>query len=154
MCECSWSHCKYDDKTLNPILAAKYGNKYYHQECLQEKLNIERIKDLYGTEIDTNVVYAFLCRILKNIIFNKGNDSEFVLFAVEFAIKTHRPMTSPASLYYLVTDRAVLAAYKQHKEAETSKEIKEIAQQNIEIKDNEPSFTFTDVKQKTLEDLF
>lgn len=114
MVVCRWSHCNHDDRKMKVEDAVKSGTSaYYHPDCFREKECIRKICDLYNEHIDSNPIWAQVMRVITNIIYQNHVKPEYLLFALDFAIKNGIEILYPPGLYYLVKRRDVADAWKK-----------------------------------------
>lgn len=109
---CRYSHCLCDTRDItSPKDDVINGAVHYHKKCYECKENIQKIKELYYEKINRAVVMSVLGRTINNIVFDKKVDSNFLLFAVEYAIKNKIKIRSPMALHYLVNNQKCVDAW-------------------------------------------
>jgi len=121
MVQCRYPKCmKLHESTELPKDEAVQGGKqkyYYHPDCYHTMQTINQIKDQFYREINPNMTgkqIGQLVSIVNNIVFTKGNDVDFVKFALEYFIK-YKPgaLKYPGGMAYIVQDRDVLSAWEK-----------------------------------------
>lgn len=121
MVQCRYPKCmKLHESTELPKDEAVQGGKqkyYYHPDCYHIMQTINQIKDQFYREINPNMTgkqIGQLVSIVNNIVFTKGNDVDFVKFALDYFIK-HKPgaLKYPGGMAYIVQDRDVLSAWEK-----------------------------------------
>lgn len=121
MVQCRYPKCmKLHESTELPKDEAVQGGKqkyYYHPDCYHIMQTINQIKDQFYREINPNMTgkqIGQLVSIVNNIVFTKGNDVDFVKFALEYFIK-YKPgaLKYPGGMAYIVQDRDVLSAWEK-----------------------------------------
>lgn len=134
--KCKYSNCLHEKRELMMGEAVKSGSSYYHPDCYKTKENIKQIIDLFRNHINANPVYSQLQSVIKNIIFTKGLESDFLLFGLQYYINKKIPLNYPQGLYYVIQNKDVLDAYNKEK-------VKTV-RQKVEIKqDNDFEFKHT-----------
>jgi len=153
MCElvkCKYSKCNHSKKEM-PIEEAVQINKntYYHKDCYKQSQEIKEIIDLFINYIDPLVVVSQLRGVINNIIFNKFIDSEYILFAVKYAINHKINLKHAMGLHYIIGYKNIQEAYlkeKTKKQPETNKKIEIIETEDL-------PFYFNPSKQKGFNDI-
>lgn len=121
MVQCRYPKCmKLHESTELPKDEAVQGGKqkyYYHPDCYHIMQTINQIKDQFYREINPNMTgkqIGQLVSIVNNIVFTKGNDVDFVKFALDYFIK-YKPgaLKYPGGMAYIVQDRDVLSAWEK-----------------------------------------
>lgn len=113
---CRYAHCLHKDKNINLVTDkyAKDGSAYYHEDCYRTRDDIQRIKILWHDHIDNMVVYAQLNKILNNLIFVEHISSDYILFAVKYAIDNKNvKLQHPPGLKYILGKDYIKEAYKK-----------------------------------------
>ena len=114
MVVCRWGRCRHDDKKMKIGDAVKSGTSmYYHPDCFKEKECIRKILELYKNHIDDTPIWAQVMRIVTTIIYDHHIAPEYLLFALEFAVKNEIKIWHPPGLYYLVKRRDIADAWKK-----------------------------------------
>ena len=114
--KCRYGKCKHKSKDIEKSEAIKSGNSYYHADCFRDKENRKEIIDLFSKYINPNVIYSQLQTVIKNIIDDRGNDSDFLLFGLKYYINHKIPLNYPQGLYYVIQNKEMIAEYKKMKE--------------------------------------
>jgi hypothetical protein len=91
------------------------GKKRFHKDCAEVREYIETMKTLYFDEIDNKANYVEVVSVLNNIIFKKGVDPRYMVFAIKYIIKKKARMKSPYSLHYLPTNKTIVILYNKEK---------------------------------------
>lgn len=110
--KCRYGHCKHESKEIDSEDAVRIGNSYYHPDCYHEKETIDMIIDTWVNEVDPHPVFAALCKIIRNMIYNQGVNADFLLFALRRATARHR-ISHPPGLYYIVKDQDTINAWNR-----------------------------------------
>ena len=143
---CKYSHCLHDNREIEKRKAIRVGNSYYHSDCFKTKEDIKEIVNLFKAHINANPVYAQLQSVIKNIIFVKGVQSDFLLFGLRYYIEHKIPLNYPQGLYYVIQNKDVTNAYNKTKAKEIKKSV-EITEQT------ETEFKFVPTKNKGFSDI-
>lgn len=120
--KCNFKHCDCDE-TLTDENREVLSGKSYHKKCLQTKNDIIEIRDYYISNVSNTVVVGMLVKTINNIIFDKKVDSQFLKFALEYAVFNNISIKSPFSLHYLIDNSRIKTAWtkEQTKENEIKK---------------------------------
>ena len=110
--KCGFCHCQHESCEISQDEAVKIRNRYFHKDCAETYNNIEEIKRLYYEKISNTVVMPQLIRVVNDIIFKKHVDSNYLLFALKYAINTRRTINYPQGLHYLIDDYRIKNAWK------------------------------------------
>lgn len=131
---CKYTNCLHDDKEIKKEEAVKSGSAYYHKDCLQTKDDIKEIIKLFKECINPNPVYAQLQSVIKNIIFIKGIQSDFLLFGLRYYIEHKIPLNYPQGLYYVIQNKDVANAYNKSKIKDVRKSVEITEQTEVQFK--------------------
>lgn len=114
---CRYVNCLHESKSINLLTDEfeKDGNSFFHKDCYETRANIQKIKTLWHDNIDSMVVYAQLNKIVNQLIFHDHLSSDYVLFALKYAIdhKETIKLRYPPGLRYVVGNLQVRDAYKK-----------------------------------------
>lgn len=111
--KCKFPHCLHETNDLKRDEAVRDGRSYYHPDCYQCKKDIEEIISLFVGHINANVPIAQLKKIVNTLIFERGVKSEYLRFAVSYAIANEIPLHNAPGLYSIVQDERVVAEWKR-----------------------------------------
>lgn len=139
--KCAFKHCKHENEDIPQNEAVKVGNRYMHDDCSKISENITQIRDIYYEKVSNTVVVKQLVSAINTLVFTKKIDSEYLLFALNYAITNKTPIKSPYGLHYLVDNNRIKDAWKKKQSSVIKKQI-----ENEEITYEEPnqtSFNFT-----------
>lgn len=110
--KCGYKYCKLGNQ-VDKEDGVKYKNRWHHVECLRERKNKEEIGLLYTKDVDEYVNKAMLNKSIKQVINDKKQDSEFVLYALKYAIKNDIELNNPFGLHWVVKDDKIVKSYKE-----------------------------------------
>lgn len=119
--KCRWSHCKHGGE-VSKEEAVHVGNMYYHKDCFQEKSNIDQIIELYKARVDPDPIIPALRKVINDLIFKKGFDSGYVLYALQYCMDNGWNLRYPAGMYYVVKNDSAKAAWDNKKRIASKKE--------------------------------
>lgn len=146
--KCGFCHCQHESCEISQDEAVKIRNRYFHKDCAETYNNIEEIKRLYYEKISNTVVMPQLLSVVNNIIFKKKIDSNYLLFALKYAINTKRTINYPQGLHYLIDDYKIKAAWKKQ-------QLNAVKKAKFEAKPAQmPVFNIAPTKEKGIEDIF
>lgn len=149
---CRYKECKHPNKRLN-IVEQDYisvGRLYFHKDCYAEKerkdaaeakikADIQLIKNMWVENISNTVVLSQLYLEINKLIRERGIDSEYVIFVLNYCIKNSCNLRYPAGLKYYVDKQEIKDAF----EKERAKKIVGNAMFSVDstISDSSPKFT-------------
>jgi hypothetical protein len=141
---CRFKYCNHDSRDL-PIEEAVLSGKssYYHKDCYKTNEEIKQIIDIFKNQIDPLVVYSQLRIAIENIVFSKCLGSEYLLFAIKYAINNKINLKHPAGLYYIIDYENIKKAYLKEKYKQQIKQINNTTTESKEV-------TFTYKPSKTV----
>ena len=143
--DCGYSHCKHggvvDTQTDEYI---EENKRCYHVDCYSEKKAIAEIIDFWYREIDKDVVFNQLQRVLRELIYKRGFEAEYVLYAIK---KKAKVLNYPSGIYYVVGNKRLKANWRIIREAERLKLVKEASKKNAKM---EPVFKQKEEKKSNL----
>ena len=132
---CGYSHCKHGgvvDTQSDECI--EDNGKFYHMDCYSEKRAFSEIIDFWYREIDEDVVFNQLQRVLQELIYKRGLEAEYVLYAIK---KKAQFLNYPSGIYYAVGDKRLKANWRIIREAERLKLVKEASKKTAKM---EPMF--------------
>ena len=132
---CGYSHCKHGG--IVDTQSDEYiedNGKFYHMDCYSEKRAFSEIIDFWYREIDEDVVFNQLQRVLQELIYKRGMEAEYVLYAIK---KKAQFLNYPSGIYYAVGDKRLKANWRIIREAERLKLVKEASKKTAKM---EPMF--------------
>lgn len=139
--KCAFSKCCHETKDILRTEAVFDGKKYYHPDCLKTKEDIAKIIDLFATQVNPNVVFAQLRRVVNNIIFDRGIESGLLLYGIQWYIDHRRNLTYPQGLYYVVQNADVQKSYAKRKSIAMPKKV-------VELRDDDNNVEFSFQQQQ------
>jgi len=123
---CSYGKCQHSSKKMNVnadnVYYDKNSKRYYHKDCWKIKQDIILIQNIWREKVSKSVVNTALNRVLNKLIFENDCDPEFIIFALEDAIK-RKAINYPAGLYYLVDDKRLIQAWNKKVATEKMKKL-------------------------------
>ena len=139
---CSYNHCRCEEKEIPDGTEVLVSKRYYHTECANDCLNIREIKQLYFDNISTTVVQGLLGKVINTIIFDKKVDSAYFVFAMKYAIKFKKKVSSPFGLHYLIDDRKIKDEWNKLK---ANKLKREMGKTEFVLEEEDVSFDITPI---------
>ena len=140
--KCAYTNCRCDEE-LTSENAVKYGNRYYHAVCFENKTAINEITQYYVDNVCSTVVMAQLGKAVKDIIFKKNVEPRFLLFAIKYAVKNKIPIRSPFSLHYLINYDNIKEAFKKQEASKIVANMREELPQIDTANNDGAAFNFT-----------
>ena len=140
--KCGYSKCKHDGiVNTDSDDCVEENGKYYHRDCLREKNAIAEIIDFWYREIDEDVVFNQLRRVIDQLVYQRGMDASYILFAIK---KRAKFLNYPSGIYYAVGDKRLKADWRILHEAEILKEVKAKSNKSAKM---EPAFQYAEAKK-------
>lgn len=138
--KCSYSHCKHkgDHVYTDSDDCVEENGKFYHKDCFREKNAIAEIIDFWYREIDEDVVFNQLRRTIDKLVYSRGIDAGFILFAIK---KKAKYLHYPAGIFYAVDDKRLKTEWRIASEAEKLKEVKTAS---AKVAKMEPAFQYVE----------
>lgn len=117
-------HGKKIDISKDEYVMPKKG-MYYHPDCYEKQKNgtwkdkqtradLQYIKEQWALQIDENVVFSQLMRILNEFVA-RGISSDYLVFAFDYVIKHKMKLNYPNGFKYYVEKPEIKAAYRKSK---------------------------------------
>lgn len=121
---CGFRDCPYDGKYVD-LDSADYivvNRRFYHKKCYEDmkaqqekiekdKLNVQRIKNIWLDKINPNVAISFLYKEVNALIRDKHIPSEYVLFVVEYCAEHKSGLHYPAGIKFFIDKPYIRDAY-------------------------------------------
>lgn len=139
--KCAFKHCKHEDENIPQFEAIKVGGRYMHEDCAKISENIAKIRDIYYEKISNTVVVKQLVSVINTLVFKKNIDSEYLLFALNYAVTNKTPLKSPYGLHYLVDNNRIKEAWKKKQSSNIRKQIE--SEDIVFEEQKQTSFNFT-----------
>jgi len=142
--KCCYSHCKHESKIIN-LSQDEYeveNNRYFHTDCKHEKDTMLEIIDYWYKNIDKDVIFTQLRRIIDRLVYVEKMDADYILYALKRKAKY---LNHPPGLVYAVKDKVVKKDYEYEQKLKAFNESKKkpIVQQS-----DEPTFTYNENEGK------
>lgn len=112
---CGYTHCLHPNEKATESEMVLVGKKRFHKDCAEIREYIEEMKTLYFDNIDDKANYVEVISVLNNIIFKKGVDPRYMIFAIKYIIKKKARLKSPYSLHYLPTNKIIVNLYNKER---------------------------------------
>ena len=110
---CGYNHCLHKGEKVLEQDSVIIGNRRFHKDCAEVRRYIEEIKEVYYDDVDKRVNFAQLSCAINNIVFNKGVDPRYLLFALKYIISIKAKINSPYTLHYLPKNNKILNLWKK-----------------------------------------
>jgi hypothetical protein len=148
--KCRFKYCNHEHKDL-PIEEAVLSGKstYYHQDCYKQNEEIKQILDIFQKQVNPLVVFSQLRNVVDNIAFKKCLGTEYLLFAIKYAVNNGINLKYPAGLNYIVDYQNIKNAYLKEK---VKQQIKN-STQTMQTNSNEVTFTYKPSKVIGFDDI-
>lgn len=142
--KCQYSHCNHPEKKV--ILSTddyvEENGRYFHADCKHEKDTRADIIDFWYKNIDEDVIFNQLVRIIDRLIYKESVDADYLLWALKKKVKY---LNHPPGLVYVAKDKQLRKEYDFEKKLKAFNENKG----KVETKpNNEPIFTYNESDSK------
>ena len=137
---CRYPKCKFLHETTelnkDDAVCGDGKNSYYHPDCYHTMRTVNYIRDTFVKQVNpmlTGPQIGQLVSIVNNMIFSKGIDANYILFALQFFIK-NKPgaLKYPGGIAYIVQNRDVEEAWKKAQRIKLQAEIREKQKEEME----------------------
>ena len=128
--KCGFKHCKHGGE-ISHNEAVKIGSRYMHEDCARTSDNITKIRDTYYEKISNTVVVKQLVSVINSLVITKNVDSEYLLFALNYALANKIPIKSPYGLHYIVDNQRIKDAWNKKKSQEIVAKMKVEAEHEV-----------------------
>ncbi len=139
---CKYSHCKHSTDVIdleNDEYVEENG-RFFHADCKHEKDTRAEIIDYWYRNIDEDVIFNQLSKILDRLLYSEKIDCDYILFALK---KKAKFLNHPPGLVYAVKDKEL------KKEWDFKKKLEQFNKSKVDvIKNDEPSFTYNESNSK------
>ena len=149
---CGFKYCSHETKKVPEGEAVKSGTKYFHEDCLKIRDNMEAVKRVYYENVSNTVVMSQLVKVIQTIVINKGVDSEYLLFALKLAIANKIAINSPYGLHYIIDYSNIKNAWNAKQANMQRKKTAELAK--MQPRNSGVSFTAAKTKKDGFESIF
>jgi hypothetical protein len=100
--KCKYKYCKNNNEVIKEN-AIKIGNSYYCKQCYKEKNDKGKIEKLIIEKLPTAVI-TIVRKVINQLIYDKGYDSEYVLFVVSKILKDNMVLNNPFGIISYCTN--------------------------------------------------
>jgi hypothetical protein len=141
--KCNYNKCLFNGE-VDKNIAVKVGNKYYHKECLKQKQDKEEIRKLYLEKVNPTEVITLLNGVISNIIDVKKVSSDYLLYALKYAIQNKLNLTNPRGLHYIINNKSIKESYNK------KDSLPKLYGQNVLLTDEEYNLLLDEMNEKKL----
>mgnify|MGYP006908821664 CR=1 FL=1 len=134
--KCAYPHCKHDGY-VNKEEAVKVGTRYWHQDCLAEKNTMREIERVWIARVDENPIISDLRGQINTLVCKQGNDTEYLLFALNYCLDHGWNLKYPAGLRYVAKNDNARNAWNKIRDRETMQEMKKKMDLELDSKSND-----------------
>lgn len=152
MYKCRWIHCNKNNIIESKEDAVKHGKVYFHKCCLEEKLKIEKMIELFM--IGRTPIISQLRKIINKLVYEDKYEVDYVLFCIDYANNNKDVnLVYPAGLYSLVKSDDLNRKYRSKKSGDYLKEHKNDID-NVKLDVNGRNFTHKQSSRKRIDNYF
>jgi hypothetical protein len=126
--KCGYNKCFFNGE-VEKENAIKHGNRYYHPECLKQMQEKDEVRKLYLEKVNPTEVVKILNSTINNIVHIKKVSSEYLLFALKYAINNNIQINAPMGLHYIINNYKIKKAFEEAYIKKRLNEIKNNMQQ-------------------------
>lgn len=112
---CGYSHCLHKGEKVIDEDSVVVGKRRFHKDCAETRDYIEILKKLYFDYVE-NPKYVEVVGVINNIIFKKGVDPRYMIFALKHIISKNVRIKSPYFMHYLPKNNTILKLWKNEQE--------------------------------------
>jgi hypothetical protein len=147
--KCGYNKCLFNGE-VEKEKAVKQNNRYFHPECFKQMQEKSEIRKLYLEKINPAEVCKVLNSTINNIVHVKKVNSEYLLFALKYAIKNNIQIHAPMGLHYIINNYKIKKAYEEEfikrriREIEGSDVMQIVSQEEVKIDYNNESVNLWD----------
>jgi hypothetical protein len=110
---CGYNHCLHKGDKVTEQDSVIVGKRRFHIDCAEVKGYIDTLKDMYFDHIDEKANYVEVLSVINNIVFTKGVDPRFMIFALQYIINVKARLKSPYSLHYLPNNQRIVKLWQK-----------------------------------------
>lgn len=149
---CAYKNCLHEtNKISDDEEYIKEKSTYYHLDCYDCRRKINEIITIFAEQVNSNIVFTVLRRVINTLVFKQNNDVNFVLYAIKYAVNhPEMKLTNPEGLYRICKDKNVVDSWNEIRCG------KLLDGKKVEIKSVTPTSFELPVakKKKSISDLF
>ena len=142
--KCKYSYCKCGGE-VEKVDAIKIGNSYFHKDCYNEKQLKQQIEEYYLKNMPSCTL-QILRKVIKQLIHEKNNSADYVLFVLEFIHKNNKPINNPFGLANYCNEGRLKTEFK--KITIRDEYNKTINTKKLNTSDDNIVFTYTPTNKK------
>lgn len=109
--KCKYTYCQHGGE-VGKEEAVKVGNSYFHKDCYHEKELKQQIEEYYLNNMPSCTL-QILRKVIKQLIHEKNNSVDYVLFVLEFVHKNNKPINNPFGLINYSNDYKLKNEFKK-----------------------------------------
>lgn len=109
--KCKYSYCNHGGE-VEKEEAIKVGNSYFHKDCYHEKQLKQEIEEYYLNNMPACTL-QILRKVIKQLIHEKNNSADYILFVLEFIHKNNKPINNPFGLINYSNDYKLKNEFKK-----------------------------------------
>jgi hypothetical protein len=112
---CGYAHCLHKNEKVIDVDSVVVGKRRFHKDCAEIRNHIEILKKLYFDYVE-NPKYVEVVGVINNIVFKKGVNPKYMIFALKYIINKNVRIKSPYFLHYLPKNNTILKLWKKEQE--------------------------------------
>lgn len=102
------------------------GKMYYHKDCFEQNQCIKKIEQYYISNFDKYPIMQVLRKVINTLVIDRGEDPEYILFALKYAKQNNLKLKHPPGIYYLLKNTQVEEAWDQYRESKARELLKDV----------------------------
>lgn len=111
--KCAYAHCLHQGEPVGDDEAIIVSGKYYHWDCIQTKNDIQELRDMYLSGIDSNAKVPVLGKVLNDLVFKYNQPLGYLKYSIKHFIDYGTKIKSPFTLLYLRTNKVMQQKYQK-----------------------------------------
>ncbi len=148
---CGYSSCLHDKEPIPSEIAVKDGNRYYHEDCLKDKQNRQKVFELYYKYYKSTEDFVMVRKAISEYSSNFG--SEYILYVLCQAIHTRIPFKGIFTLGWLCKNNMDIK--KKYSNMKSKKQVSKYNFDDVEIRESEVNeIVFSNNKKAWTDTLF
>ncbi len=109
---CGYNHCLHKGEKVTEQDSIMVGKRRLHIDCAEVRDHIEIIKNLYFNYVES-ANYVEVVGVINNIIFKKGVNPRYMIFALKHIISKNVVIKSPYFLHYLPKNKIIIKLWEK-----------------------------------------
>jgi hypothetical protein len=131
--KCKYSYCHHGGE-VDKESAIKVGNSYFHNDCYHEKELKQQIEEYYLKNMPSCTL-QILRKVIKQLIHEKNNSADYVLFVLNYIHKNNKPINNPFGLVNYCNEGRLKTEFNNREISIKYKEVKKDLDNKSEVQE-------------------